>query len=79
VHSVPSTDRERRFRKVATDFWFAVQRMGRRGQAPPPTQPEPGRPDDPDRGRPTDSQVPRLPPDSFGAAGAEAEPDPTES
>ena len=64
-----------RLRKVATDFWFAVQRLVRRRGEPPlssdPT-PDEGPEDDGTAG----SGVRRRPPDSSGSASAAVSPEP---
>jgi hypothetical protein len=66
---------EGRLRKVATDFWFAVQRMARRGEGPPPPLPEPP-PDDAGDDDLNPSGVPRRPTPSAGSAvAAVPEPD----
>jgi hypothetical protein len=58
-------------RKVATDFWFAIQRMTRR-EGPSATPDEgPSRFDDDGA---AGSQVPRKPPDSSGSASVELVP-----
>ena len=59
---------EHKVRKLATDFWFAVQRMARRREGPPPL-PEPP-PDDQDDGDVSESGVPRRPNPSSGSASA---------
>lgn len=58
-----------RLRRIATDFWFAVQRMGRRNDGPPPALPEPP-PDDGSDGPPTPAGVPRRPAPAAGSASA---------
>jgi hypothetical protein len=67
---------ERTVRKLATDFWFAVQRMARRGEGPPPplTEPPPDNLDDDDL---SEVGVPRRPSPSSGSASA-AVPEPDE-
>ena len=61
----------RKLRKIATDFWFAVQRMGRGADDPPGDvslyYPPPG--DDPDDDL-RKSGVPRHPAPSPGSASA---------
>jgi hypothetical protein len=65
---------EGKLRKVATDFWFAVLRMARRGEGPPPL-PEPP-PDDAGDDDLNPSGVPLRPPPGLGSASAAvSEPD----
>lgn len=60
-----------KLRQVATDFWFAVQRMGRHGDDPPGTglvfEPPP---DDDPTDDPSGSGVPRNVAPSSGSAAA---------
>lgn len=61
----------RKLKKVATDFWFAVQRMGRGSDEPPEEvsafYPPP---DDDSDGDVDESRVPRQHAPSSGSAGA---------
>ena len=57
-------------RKAAVDLWFAVQRMGRRGQGPPPPLPKPPYDDPRDGDDFSQSGVPRRPTPSSGTASA---------
>jgi hypothetical protein len=66
---------EGNLRKAATDFWFAVKRMARHGEGPPPLlDPPPGDAGD-DHLNP--SGVPRRPTSGAGSASA-AVPEPDE-
>jgi hypothetical protein len=56
-------------RKVATDFWFAIQRMTRREG--PSTTPDEGPSGFDDDDGAAGSRVPRKPPDSSGSASVE--------
>ena len=61
---------EGRLRKAAVDLWFAVQRMGRRGQGPPPPLPEPPYDDPSDDDDFSRSGLPRRPAPTSGTASA---------
>jgi hypothetical protein len=63
---------ERKLKKVATDLWFAVQRMGRRGDGPPSALPEPPPNVDPDGHDLRESGVPRPPAPASGSSMAAA-------
>jgi hypothetical protein len=66
---------EGRLRKAAVDLWFAVQRMGRRGQGPPPPVPDSPYDDPRDGDDFSQSGVPRRPAPSSGTtSAAESEP-----
>jgi len=71
-----NTALDHRFQKVATDFWFAVQRLGRRREGPPPGASDvyPPADDGPDADGgddgPTAARVPRRPSPSSGSASA---------
>jgi hypothetical protein len=64
-----------RLRKIATDFWFAVQRMGRKREdlahgAPLRFEADDRPDDDPDAGGLDTSRVPRRPVPGAGSASA---------
>lgn len=72
---------DQKLRKVATDFWFAVQRMGRRGQGSSPSAADAYPPGDDgpqadggDQGW-AGSGMPRRPAPSSGSASAAAIPE----
>lgn len=60
--------RESRLLRLATDFWFAVQRMARRGEAPPNDLVDYYPPDDQGLDGSSSSRVPRRPAPSAGSA-----------
>jgi hypothetical protein len=65
--------RESRLHRLATDFWFAVQRMARRREDPAGDVAEDYPPDDSNHGGPAGTRVPYRRGPSSGSASASLE------
>lgn len=65
--------RESRLHRLATDFWFAVRRMARRGDGPAKDVADYYPPDDPNHGAPSGTGVPHRQGPSSGSASAALE------